>query len=366
MAVRSTAVAARRHPLIVTRDEELLDELLRLAAAGSAEVRVATDAIAAAADWATAPFVLLGIDVATECAAAGLASRASVILVARGPGREPPWRHAESLKAEQVAVLPLAEAWLVDKFADHATGTLARGRVAAILGGCGGAGASVLATALAVTARRRGLDTLLVDADPLGGGVDLVLGWERMQGLRWPELIDARGRVNPPALVNALPGDASLAVLSFDRSALDAVPAEAMAAALDAGRRGRDLVVIDLPRRLDEAAQLALAAADRGYLVVPAELRACAAARPIAEAALERCPTFGVLVRGPMPAGMSAEKVAAALGLPLVGVIRPEPALARALARGEPPTSGGRGPLAEVCRRLLTDLAPRKHRMGGR
>ena len=48
-----------------------------------------------------------------------------------------------------------SEAWLVDRLADHAMGNHRRGRVVAILGGSGGAGASVLATGLAVTARRR-------------------------------------------------------------------------------------------------------------------------------------------------------------------------------------------------------------------
>ncbi len=75
-------------------------------------------------------------------------------------------------------------------------------------GGRGGAGASVLAGGLAVTAARRGLRTLLIDADPLGGGVDLVLGWESLDGLRWPSLSQASGRVQPAALVDALPGRA--------------------------------------------------------------------------------------------------------------------------------------------------------------
>src|SRR5262249_57553694 len=52
------------------------------------------------------------------------------------------------------------------------------GRVVVVLGGRGGAGASVLAAGLAVTAARAGLQTVLVDADPLGGGVDLAVGWD--------------------------------------------------------------------------------------------------------------------------------------------------------------------------------------------
>lgn len=365
MSVRTpTAVRDTRHPLIVTTDSQLLDDLLRLAAAGSTEVRVVADAAAARSDWAAAPFVLLGADAAAECVRADLSARTAVILVARDQGSEPPWQFAEALKAEQVAVLPTAEAWLVDRFADHAMGNTRRGRVVAVLGGRGGAGASVLATALAVTARRRGFDTLLVDADPFGGGVDLVLGWERMQGLRWPELVDARGRVNPPALVSALPGQGSLAVLSFDRSELDGVPTEAMAAALDAGRRGRDLVVIDLPRRFDEPSLLALTAADRAYVVVPAELRACVAARRIAAVASAHCPALSVVVRGPGPVGIDPTEIARAVDLPLAGALRPEPRLIRALETGDPPAGTGRGPLAELCHQLLADMTPRRHRAG--
>jgi secretion/DNA translocation related CpaE-like protein len=357
-----TSVQERRRPLVVTADAALLDDLVRLAAAGGSDVHVAMDAVAARLRWDNAPFVLLGADAAQECVHAALTVRASVVLVARGTDERPPWDLADVLRAEHVAVLPSAEAWLVDRFADHAAGRPARGRVVAVLGGCGGAGASVLATALAVTARRRGLDTLLVDADPIGGGVDLVLGWERMEGLRWPELVDASGRVNPPALVSALPGEGSLAVLSFDRSGLDAVPVEAMAAAMDAGRRGRDLVVIDLPRRLDESALMALTAVDRAYIVVPAELRACAAARRVATTASAHCPNLSVIVRDPSPGGLPPDEIAEALDLPLSATLRSEHRLLRGLESGDPPAGTGRGPLAEVCRVMLNEIRPRRHR----
>jgi secretion/DNA translocation related CpaE-like protein len=361
-----TAVRERPHPLIVTSDPDLLDDLVRLAAAGGSPVRVATDGVAARSDWAAAPFVLLGADVAEECARAGVATRAAVVIVSRSVPDRLPWSVVETLRAEQLAVLPAAQEWIVDRFADQASGNPDRGRVVAVLGGRGGAGASVLATALAVMARRRGLDTLLVDADPHGGGVDLVLGWERLTGLRWPELLDASGRVSPPALVSALPSDGSLAVLSFDRSPVDGVPPPAMAAALDAGRRGRDLIVVDLPRFFDEASLIALTTADRAYLVVPADVRACAAAQPIANRAAEHCPSLALVVRGPFPGGLRPSEIAEALRLPLVGLMREDPTLARALAGGGPPAANGRGPLAELCRELLADLRPRRHRAGAR
>ncbi len=355
----------RPRPLVVTGDPELLDDLLRLAAAGSADVTVSRDAVGAQDSWASAAFVVVGADCLVELARLRPPPRSGVILVAGRGQSEPPWLLAEAARAEHVVVLPDAEAWLVDRFADHVAGEPTRARVVAVVGGSGGAGASVLATALAVTARRRGLDTLLIDGDPLGGGVDLVLGWERMQGLRWPELVDARGRVNPPALVAALPGEGSLAVLSFGRTDLTGAPAPAMAAALDAGRRGRDLVVIDLPRCFDEASLMALTAADRCYLVVPAEIRACAAAERIGAVIGRNCPSMAVVVRAVIPDGIRPEEVAEALGLPLAGVMAQEPRLARSWQSGEPPARSGRGPLAELCRDLLTDLSPR-HRAAAR
>jgi secretion/DNA translocation related CpaE-like protein len=230
------------------------------------------------------------------------------------------------------------------------------GRVIAALGGRGGAGASVLAAGLAVTADRGSLRTLLIDADPLGGGVDLVLGWETVAGLRWPGLSQTSGPVHPPALLDALPSRNDLAVLSCDRHELLGLPPEAMAAALAAGRNGRDLVVVDLPRHLDEAAILALAAADRVLLVVPAELRACAAAARVAAMASEHTDALELVVRGPAPGRLRTKEIAEALKLPVAGVVRAEPELARRLERGGAPAGSGKGPLAALCRRLIADL----------
>jgi hypothetical protein len=62
------------------------------------------------------------------------------------------------------------------------------------------------------------------------------------------------------------------------------------------------------------------------------------------------------VVRGPAPGRLKPREVAAALGLPLAGTLRPEPAMCQALERGEPPAGGGKGPLAALCRRLITEL----------
>ncbi|BAL85536.1 hypothetical protein AMIS_3160 [Actinoplanes missouriensis 431] len=348
---------APRRPLVVTADRDLLDDLLRLAAAGGAEVDVAPDPAAARARYPAASLVVVGADQAESCARARLPRRPRVIVVGRHSDMDATtWEFAEPLGAEHVAVLPAAETWVVEQFAARPEQPDARSRTVAVIGGRGGAGASMLAAGLATTAVRCGHRTLLVDADPLGGGLDLLLGWEDVTGLRWRGLRAADGRVDPPALLAALPQRGDLVLLSFDRDQLPGVPAEAMAATLDAARRGRDVIVADLPRQLDDAAVLALQAADRTLLVVPAELRAAASAARTAASIQVHCEDIAVVVRGPAPGKLRAREVAGALGLPLAGTLRPEPSLCEKVENGAAPCADGKGPLADLCRRLVDDL----------
>jgi secretion/DNA translocation related CpaE-like protein len=379
--LRAADRSGRSPALIVTSDPDLLDDLLRIAGRSGVAPDVAPDPTGARRCYVDAAVVLIGADMATSCARAGLPRRSGVVVVARGPIEssgpglsadvveayraadgssnlaEDVWGVARWLGADHVAILPDAEPWLVRQLVDVAT-TATSGRVVAVLGGRGGAGASVLSGALAVTAARRGLRTLLVDGDPLGGGVDLVLGWESLDGLRWPALAQASGRVPAPALVDALPGRAELVVLSWDRGEPVAVPPEAMLAALDAGRRGRDMTVVDLPRRLDDSSTLALRGADQVYLVVPAELRACAAAGRVAATIAPHCGALSVVVRQPGPGGLAVKEVVAALGLPYAGTLRSDARVRSALERGEPPAATGQGSLATLCEKLLDDVLP--------
>ncbi len=355
MPARTSVRSGPRLPLVVTADPDLLDDLLRLAAAGGTEVDVAPDPVAARSRFTTASLVMIGADQAAACLRARLPRRPRMVIVGHSPAIEAAWDVAESLGAEHVAELPTAEPWLVDRFAERIRPT-AQGRLLAVIGGRGGAGASILAGALAVTAVSSGHRTLLVDADPAGGGLDLVLGWEGVDGLRWPALAGTGGRVNPPALLEALPHRGDLVLLSFARDEVLPVPGEAMAATLDAARRGRDVIIADLPRQLDDAATLALAAADRAIMIVPAELRATAAASRIAAVVRMHCENLAVVVRGPAPGKLKAREVARSIGLPLAGSLRPEAAVCRALEKGDAPAADGRGPLAELCKRLIRQL----------
>jgi secretion/DNA translocation related CpaE-like protein len=345
--------------LVVADDPDLLDDVVRLAAAACVEVEVAPDPCAAGASWASAPTVFVDAGLAASCVRARLPRRPRVVLVAgsrAAADEDEVWSLAAQLGAEHVVFLPAAEAWLVDRLSAAATGPGSPGRLVGVLAGRGGGGASVLAAALAVTAVRAGVRTLLVDADPYGGGLDLVLGGEDAAGLRWPELAGMTGRVSGPALYDALPAVGELCVLSWDRGDVLSVPPTAVDAVLDAGRRAGDLVVVDLPRRPDEAAVRVLQSADLVLLVVPAEVRACAAAARVARAVTPHCTDLRVVVRGPAPAGLRSRDLVRVLGLPVAGVMRPERGLAAALERGEVPGGRGTGPLADLCRKVLASL----------
>lgn len=345
-------------PLVVTEDPLLLEDLLRLAAVAGTEPDVAPASGSARDRWSTAPAVLVGVDSAPALVRAGLPRRENVVLLGQDPDDGEIWRLGVALGAARVGFLPDAETWLIELLADAADGRAPTAPVVGVVGGRGGAGATALAVALAATAARQSRRVLLVDADPLGGGIDLVLGAESASGMRWPQLAGTRGRVPGGALTGALPRAAELDVLSWDRGDALSVPPDAMTALLSAAERGHELVVVDLPRRLDDAARVALERAAVTLLLVPAEVRAAAAAARVATAVSLHCQDLRVVVRGPAPAGVTAEHIAASLGLPLAARLRPEPGLALTLERGEPPGGTGRGPLAAFCSQFLADLLP--------
>ncbi|MGW1977255.1 septum site-determining protein Ssd [Streptomyces sp. NPDC001889] len=336
----------RAGPLIVTEDLDLLDDLLRLCAAAGVEPEVHHAVPESRGSWEAAPLVLVGDDAAARCR--GAARRSGVLLVGRDRDDPDVWRLAVEIGADTVLRLPEAEPWLVDRIADAAEGAGESALTVAVIGGRGGAGASTLACALAVTAARGGRRTMLVDADPLGGGIDVLLGGEHAEGRRWPDFAASKGRVAGGALEESLPELHQLRVLSWDRGDAVVVPPEAMRSVLAAARRRGGVVVVDLPRRVDDAVAEALAQTDLGLLVVPGELRAVAAAGRVAAAASPVVRDLRVVARGPYTSGLDDGWVAASLGLPLVGELPWEPQLTAALGEGRPPGAGA-GPLARFC-----------------
>lgn len=344
-------------PLVVTADPDLLDDLLRLAAVSGTEVDVVADLGRGRSAWAAAPLVL--VDDAVVVGVAGLPRRGEVVLVGRDLDDAGVWRRAVDLGAEHVVHLPDAESWLVDRLARAAAGP-ALGAVVGVLGGRGGAGASTLATALAVVAARRGRTVTLVDGDPLGGGLDLLLGAEDLPGLRWDDLAAASGRLAPGALDAALPVPAGVELLSWGRAEHGVGPGQAWAALLDSTTRSRQLTVVDLPRGLldAEGTRVALGRCAPLLLLATADVRGVAAAAQVAGRAAERVGDLRLVVRTGASGGLGAEQVGRALGLPVAAELRSEAGLPAAADRGVPPGARGHGSLVRCCETLLEDLGP--------
>ncbi|MEO6204418.1 MAG: septum site-determining protein Ssd [Mycobacteriales bacterium] len=344
-------------PLVVTSDPAVLDDLLRLAALAGVEVEVATDAARAEGPWAAAPAVLVGPDAVADCLRMRLPRRPGVTLIGADEDDGGVWQTAVSVGAEHVVFLPDAEPWLVDLLADAAGRTVAAGSVVGVIGGRGGAGATTIAVALAVCASQSGLTTWLIDADPLGGGIDLVLGGEHAPGLRWSDLAHSRGRVPGDVLAQGLPALHGVSVLAVQRDAEGLPPVAALTAVVDAARRTADLVVVDLPRRLDPKSTHLVRLLDTCLLVTPCELRAAAASAQVASALRPLCPDVRLVTRGPAPAGLQATDVERVVGVPLAVAMRAQNGMPALLERGDPPGLA-RGPLLEACGSLLSDLLP--------
>ncbi|MYS20873.1 helicase/secretion neighborhood CpaE-like protein [Streptomyces sp. DvalAA-14] len=351
-----TSAERSARPLIVTDDESLLDDLLRLCAAAGTEPEVVFASPPRATSWDDAPLVLVGAEASGRVR--GAPRRKGVLLVGRNLDDPEVWRRGVGIGADHVLFLPDAESWLVDRIADVAEGVGEPALTIGVVGGRGGAGASTLACALAITAARSGRRTMLIDGDPLGGGLDIMLGAERTRGLRWPDLADSRGRVNSGALEESLPRLDALSVLSWDRGDSVLIPPQAMRSVLGAARRRGGVVVVDLPRRVDEAITETLAQIDVGLLVVPAELRAVAAATRVASAIGMVLKDLRVVARGPFDSGLREREIARLVGVPLAGDLSPEPALADGTPGTGPPGASGRGPLARFCGAFLERALP--------
>ncbi|WP_319429590.1 septum site-determining protein Ssd [Mycobacterium sp. RTGN5] len=317
--------------LILVAESDLREQADRVAAAAGLRPLAAFAPLTRKA-WSAAAAVLLDAESARQCEPDGLPRRDGVILITSAEPDGPTWAAAMAVGAQHVCALPAQDDELVGHLADAAEtareGQRA-GRVIAVTGGRGGAGASTFATALAQIASA----ALLVDLDPWGGGIDLLLGSESVPGLRWPDLSLRGGRLAWAAVRDALPNHRGVSVLSGARHGHE-MDAGAVDSVIDAGRRGGMLVVCDLPRRMTSAVAGTLDCADLVVVITTCDVRGVAAASALAPVLRGINPNVGLVVRGPTPGGLRAAEAAEVAGLPLLASMRPEPLLAERLEHG--------------------------------
>lgn len=339
-------------PLLVSGDARCVDELQRLVAAAGGEGDIAPDAAAARRGWTTAPVVLVGDDAVAGLLAARLPRRRGVVLVGGDLDDATVWQRAVVLGAEHVVFLPDAEAWVVDRVA----ASLAPDRSAVVVGvmpGCGGAGATTLAAGLAVTARRLGHATALIDGDPLGGGLDVALAAESVAGARWPQ-VAASGTLLADVIPAALPVVYGVPVLSWDRGDLVELSPGTAPSAVDAARRAADLVVVDVPRSVGDASAELCTTLDVLLVVTTGDLRAATATGRVAALGAAFLDDVRLVVRSGAAGALDPDVVAGVLGLPLAGRLRSDRGLGGELPAGL--VTGGRSHLARFCTRLVREL----------
>ncbi|WP_309123732.1 septum site-determining protein Ssd [Arthrobacter sp.] len=298
--------------VLVSPSQRLRDEAARVAVAAGLGLTLAASVGEA---LALRPAVLLLHSDSARHAVSGC----PVIVVGLDGEETGAWAAAAQCGADRVAILPQAAGWL----AEH-LGQLQRAReegtVVGVLGAVGGVGASTISGWLAASAGVRDFRTLLVDGDPFGGGLELALGTEEMPGVRWPDLGEVRGTLNPDQLVHALPSLAGFSLLSMgtEAPAPGVLASAAVPSIMEAARSAFDFSVVDVARGWSADGSL-LPYCDSVLLVVPGRVRAISAARALV-AQLQPLPVWAV-VRGPLGPNLDPGRVADAIGVPGAGYL---------------------------------------------
>ena len=342
-------------PLLVTADPLLAADVGRLAAAAGVVPDVVETVPDALRRWSAASLVLVGSDLALGMAACAPQRRPRVHVLAQDPVPDLLFREAVVLGAESVTGLPASDAWLVELLTDVGDGGAAPGVVVGVLGGSGGAGATVLAAALGQVASARGR-TLVVDADPLGAGVDRVLGLEAATGVRWDSLLQTTGRLSSRSLREALPHAGGLSVLSWPAHGVSSLQAFAVREVLSAARRGFDVVVLDLPRHRDAVSEETVGRCDHIVLVSTLTVAGVTSASRVALGLPESGPARHLVTRG--RSGASPESVARLLRIPLLAAMPDQRGLDELVDLGAGPARSRRGVLARTARTVLGELVP--------
>ncbi|MET3810194.1 septum site-determining protein Ssd [Arthrobacter sp. UYEF3] len=323
--------------LLVTGSEVLRGEVERIVAAAGRQLSLVRDVSEAAPYWDLAGAVLVGSDVPEL----PYRRRAPAVLVGLSGEGDSLWQLAAAMGAERVAVLPEGGPWLAE-YLSRSNAPNPGGHVLGVTGGCGGAGATTAAIWLAQSAAGLGARVLLIDGDPWGGGLELALAAEDAPGLRWPDLAEASGSIDPDQLREALPEAGGFSFLSWPGNREQrpkAVDAAAVAGVLDAARRCYELVLLDIGRGREALRSFAWEC-DRVLLVLPAQLRAAVASARLVQ---ELPPVDTALVIRAKPgAALDIRLISEAVGLPVQGIMPEVRGTAAATELGRLLDTGGR------------------------
>ena len=308
--------------LLAAREPSLVEAVEASALALDVGLDVVTDPDELAARWHTARLRLVAADMVRR-----------VLSLGAPPGTHLVGRTADDLAAASaetgcpVLLLPGASGRLPDPLPGTSADAGPAAHVVAVRAASGGLGASTLCVALGQEAVRRGMRAVCVELAPHGGGLDLLVGRETDEGVRWADVARARGELG--GIEDALVRAQGLGVLALDRERALVPDAEAVHAVLGALRRSVDVVFLDLGRQPHPDA-------DQQVLLVGADVRSVAAARM---AAKHHVGPGGLVVRRGRGRQLAARVVADSLGAPLLGALREDTSVPRLAELGQPPLS---------------------------
>jgi MinD-like ATPase involved in chromosome partitioning or flagellar assembly len=319
-------------PVLATADPIVIDHVRSLAAAGNAPVQIVTSLSDLGTHWWGDALLLLGSDFVEG--ASGYAKRRNLAVVQwqfDGAAEIPSglWQSALLLGAEHVVALPKA-----------------------IGGTCGGAGASTLSVGLAAAAQKAGHRVLLIDGDLAGGGLDLFLGAETQQGVRWPELAFSSGRMSAETFITALPKPHGLALISASRESRVTPTQEAWQSILECAMHAFDVVVIDIGRQeLPDSTHATLHDCRTPiWWVVPTRIRAVAAAAVVLKHSSPHWLLQDIIVRK-VDRSMSPNDIGRALGTSIRGSLPEDPGVVAASEQGLLP----KGAYAKACDEIFRE-----------
>lgn len=304
--------------VLVTRDSRLAEVVGSVAASGGVGVEVLGGREAVSRAWSRNGPLLVGADMAGSVMAWGLSPRSGTYVV--GFDAEEAARWSAGLSAS-VIVVPRANQVLTEILHDELA-TTSRATVVQVNSSGGGTGVSTLASGLAWAAARSGIKVGLVELNPSAGGIDLLLGIERKDGWRWPELASARGVTTD--LGSHVPSLDGVEVVSAGRVGVH-VPPAARRAVVDSLAGDHDLVVVD-PGGLDTPE----VTVNVKVGVVAADLRSVMTARG------QNLPDLLVARRGP-GRSMPDEDIESVLGVRPDMTIKDDRRPARGQGDGEAP-----------------------------
>lgn len=311
--------------LLVAEDQRLRDDIALIAAVVGARLEVFHR-------WAHVDASVEQDAVAVLCSASAVprtAVRAEKCLLV-GHDAASVWQAAAEAPGLRPVPLPAGEKWLTEHLSTKVLDR-SQGRVIAVAGSTGGAGATTFAYLCAAELAARGLSPLLLDAagGPGSGVADLVRTARRegrVQGgaLDWQELASVEGELSATQLKDAVPQWEGIGLLSG--SAAGARADSRLRAAVVAGRRAYDVVVIDAGQQIEALVSLG-EQVDELLIVVRASRRGVDAARGMISAVPQT--QQWIAVNGPTASGWSVADVHAELQTPVIADLPVQKWLAR-------------------------------------